>query len=537
MDYPITILGTFGSKKYADLKRGVSAVLLPEDTNAADPDAVAVYLGDEPCGYVGNSPKTILQGCMSAKKLRELMGKPEVAKTACLLVEDVPLKSPSNQMQKRFYAKAFFVPKRETGKKKKPKTAEYSVKGATARYPRNVTVHGELQKAIDAGKKAQIPVTVRCVDSKYIVREDGQTVDCGVLDIVDKNDKLVKWLGKNPEIKGVTTGELLESPDPTVGPSFPISVTFEEENRAEYNSLIDEAICRGAGQEKELQEKLQTMLALDVTKPVIKDVLGGMVPQVDNSNVPGRPERPYQSKTSTLNDALVGALMCEPMRLVGDKGSGKNTLIETICWLLNRAMVRIQGSVELDKMDLLGSPQLVDGNLTFQLSPVMKALQTGATVVIDEANLIRPDVLGILHSATDNARSVLVPGYGPVKLHPNAQIVYTMNEGYTGTGDMNEATVDRALTYELEPEVELVSILDGFPKKNVDVAQKVSNDIRKAVSDGTLGPDAITVRGYIAALKMAEKIPLKRALVICVAGKTQDKASRKAVENIIELAC
>ena len=112
-----------------------------------------------------------------------------------------------------------------------------------------------------------------------------------------------------------------------------------------------------------------------------------------------------------------------------------------------------------------------------------------------------------------------------------------MNEGYTGTGDMNEATVDRCPTFELEPEVMMSDILAGFPKDKVEIAQKVSDNIRKSVEEGTLSPDAITIRGYIDALEISDVLPLKRALVKCVAGKVQEKSARDVIIGIIGLYC
>lgn len=370
---------------------------------------------------------------------------------------------------------------------------------------------------------------------KYLVYELGQDKHCGEIN-VPKDDIMEKWFDQTSELIVKTTG-IVEPAKSRFGQSFPVHAVFESSKYVVFDSDIDAAIARGAGQEPEIQAKVKFLDSAKVTPEVIQMLLRNMRAKVDMERIPAKPERPYKSKTDNLNDALAFTIRSKPLRFIGDKGSGKNTLIETVCWLMNQPMLRVQGSSELDKMDILGAPQLEEGSTTFQLSSVMEALRDGTTVIIDEANLVRPEVLGILHSATDTARSILVPGYGLVQLHPNSQIIYTMNEGYTGTGDMNEATVDRCPTFELEPEVNMSDILAGFPKDKVEIAQKVSDNIRKSVEEGTLNSDAITIRGYIDALEISDILPLKRALVKCVAGKVQEKSARDAIIGIIGLYC
>ena len=73
------------------------------------------------------------------------------------------------------------------------------------------------------------------------------------------------------------------------------------------------------------------------------------------------------------------------------------------------------------------------------------------------------------------------------------------------------------------------------PENKVAACVRVSDAIRKSVaeSDGALTPSAITVRGYIDALKV-RFIPLHRALIQNVANKLNDAAERAAVALIID---
>lgn len=541
--YSISILGSFNAPGYAALQKGVCVKLVAEPTNAVDANAIAVYIGDKKAGYVANSANTQLPGCMSAKDLRPLLASKKVALTTALLVEEGFYSNSTGQQQKRFRANVYFTPARATKKKEPDKEAEYAVRGATVKHQRKVALQALQTEAVKKGQSPEFAITItREGDNglfRYILREDGQEKTCGELVAPDKKDPIVKWFDNNSELKGVTTGKVIPDPDKDGHgmTEYYVRVKFVAEDKQAFLSEIDAAIQRGCGQEPELQEKLKFLSDSGVSKEVIKEFFAKIRPLVDTARIPAKPQRPYKSKTSNMNDILVASFMHKPIALIGDKGSGKNTLIETVCWLLNQPMVRVQGNVDMDKMDLTGSPSLIDGDTAFELSPVMTALQDGCTVIIDEANLVRAEVLGILHSATDTARSVLVPGYGEINLHPDAQVVYTLNEGYVGTSDMNEATIDRTVTFVLEPEVSLSDVLKGYPQDQVKTAQKVSDKIRKSVKDGTLGPEAITIRGYIDALDLAQFMPLKRALIRCVADKPQDTTMRKSIEAIINIEC
>ena len=63
--------------------------------------------------------------------------------------------------------------------------------------------------------------------------------------------------------------------------------------------------------------------------------------------------------------------------------------------------------------------------------------------LLDEGNTIKPECADVLHSLTDAARQIQVPGYGLVQMHPHSAFTITMNEDYAGTNFMNEATIDR----------------------------------------------------------------------------------------------
>ena len=48
--------------------------------------------------------------------------------------------------------------------------------------------------------------------------------------------------------------------------------------------------------------------------------------------------------------------------------------------------------------------------------------------LLDEGNTIKPECADVLHSLTDAARQIQVPGYGLVQMHPHSAFTITMNE-------------------------------------------------------------------------------------------------------------
>ena len=73
-----------------------------------------------------------------------------------------------------------------------------------------------------------------------------------------------------------------------------------------------------------------------------------------------------------------------PLYISGMSGNGKTFMVEQACAKLKREYVRVQISPETDEDDLLGGFRLINGETVFQKGPVVKALESGAILLIDE---------------------------------------------------------------------------------------------------------------------------------------------------------
>lgn len=512
--------------------------------NEKDPQALGVYKDGKQIGFVANSADTVLSQSLSATRLHKLVSDSKVANTVGILREENNFKNKSGQTQRRFLAEAFFIPKRGEIQETQ-KVLSYKVFGESAKNPQKARIMSEIIKAKDEGREVDITVEIAPVEINGVITyktflQGNSSAGAACGEIVEPDTDLVE-LFSDSSTKIV--GEVLENITENRKRGYKIQIVPKKLLINKFYEIIDQTVGRCVDQAPVIEEKVQTMINSGFSEKMIVQVLEQM-PALGNekASVPNPKRKYFQKNGSNLNDMVAYLLFGKLIRLVGEKGAGKNTLVETACWLLNRPMCRVQGSSEMDKMDIQGSVSLVDGNTSFTLSEILTTLQNDGVVVLDEANSVRPDVLMLFHSLTDDARSINVPGYGMVHMSDHAAIVYTLNEGYVGTGEMNPATIDRGPSIIVKQESDMKTLLakacpDAL-EADIEICVKVSEAIQKAINEsGTLTSDAVTIRGFIDTLDCSRFIPLKRALIQNVANKLQSESERLAIESIIEAFC
>lgn len=73
-----------------------------------------------------------------------------------------------------------------------------------------------------------------------------------------------------------------------------------------------------------------------------------------------------------------------PVYVSGLSGNGKTMMIEQACAKAKREYVRVQISPETDEDDLIGGFRLINGETVFQKGPIIKAMERGCILLIDE---------------------------------------------------------------------------------------------------------------------------------------------------------
>lgn len=52
---------------------------------------------------------------------------------------------------------------------------------------------------------------------------------------------------------------------------------------------------------------------------------------------------------------------------------------------------------------------------------------------MDEINMAKSEAMAVLHATLDFRRTIDIPGYERIELHPATRFIATMNYGYSGT--------------------------------------------------------------------------------------------------------
>ena len=81
---------------------------------------------------------------------------------------------------------------------------------------------------------------------------------------------------------------------------------------------------------------------------------------------------------------MVKSEMFFPVYISGLSGNGKTFMVEQACSKLNREFIRVQINPETDEDDLIGGFRLIDGETVFSKGPVLKAMENGAILLLDE---------------------------------------------------------------------------------------------------------------------------------------------------------
>lgn len=81
---------------------------------------------------------------------------------------------------------------------------------------------------------------------------------------------------------------------------------------------------------------------------------------------------------------IIASGMFFPVFISGMSGNGKTISVEQACAISKREYIRVQINPDTDEDDLIGGFRLENGNTVFSKGPVIKAMEQGAILLIDE---------------------------------------------------------------------------------------------------------------------------------------------------------
>ena len=126
--------------------------------------------------------------------------------------------------------------------------------------------------------------------------------------------------------------------------------------------------------------------------------------------------------------------MFYPVYVSGLSGNGKTFMVEQAAAKLGREFIRVQINPETDEDDLLGGFRLINGETVFSKGPVLKAMENGAILLLDEVDRATNKIMclqGILEG-----KPVLVKKTGEVvKPAPGFNVIATANTKGKGSED------------------------------------------------------------------------------------------------------
>lgn len=144
-----------------------------------------------------------------------------------------------------------------------------------------------------------------------------------------------------------------------------------------------------------------------------------------------------------------------PCLLVGQHGTGKSYAIRKAAEKADKKLSRIIVTQETTPEDLVFSYELKDGETKTVKRELLKAVENGDWIVLEEINMASPAVLTMLNGLleTDPESRYLRYLKKEIKPHKEFRLFATSNPtSYSGTNRMNDALLSRFLVNKVEPD-------------------------------------------------------------------------------------
>ena len=240
-------------------------------------------------------------------------------------------------------------------------------------------------------------------------------------------------------------------------------------------------------------------------------------------------------------EAAAAAVLCgENLLLAGPKATGKNVLAENLAALFGRPVWDISMHINVDAASLIGTDTLKGGEVCFREGPVCQCARLGGFGILDEVNMAKNEALAVLHATLDFRRVIDIPGYRRLRLDDATRFIGTMNYGYAGTRELNEALVSRFVVVDMPviSDENLQKLLRrSFPTLKREWAEQLTalfRELRTKCDSGEISTKALDLRGLLAALHLIEKgIPSGQALDLGIINKAFEPFERQLVADAV----
>ena len=215
-------------------------------------------------------------------------------------------------------------------------------------------------------------------------------------------------------------------------------------------------------------------------------------------------------------------------------------LAENLAQVFARPSWDVSFHVNMDAASLIGMDTFENGQVTFRPGPVYLCAQHGGFGILDEINMAKNEALAVLHATLDFRRAIDVPGYDRVEVDPAARFIGTMNYGYAGTRELNEALTSRFAVIQM-PAIDgdgLDRLLgEEFPtleKKYRGQFVQLFLDLQKKCESAEISSKALDLRGMLDALRLIRRgISAGMALDMGITNKAFDSYEQGLIRDVI----
>jgi MoxR-like ATPase len=239
-----------------------------------------------------------------------------------------------------------------------------------------------------------------------------------------------------------------------------------------------------------------------------------------------------------------------PSYISGPTGNGKSTMVEQICAKHKRPLIRVNLNLMTDEEHLVGSKTLENGDVKVVEGPVLIAMRTGTTLLLDEIDAGGANTLLCLQPILEGKpyyfklkNEVIVPAEGfNIIATANTKGKGSDDGRYIGTNVLNEAFLERfAVTFEQEypaakVEVKIIkNLMKSYSCEDDEFAEtlvKWAEAIRRTFDDGGVD-ETITTRRMIHIVRaFAIFKDRKKAVELCC--NRFDSATKLAFQDLFD---
>ena len=249
----------------------------------------------------------------------------------------------------------------------------------------------------------------------------------------------------------------------------------------------------------------------------------------------------YYYGKETWEMALAVLLAGRNLLLAGLKATGKNVLCENLAAAFGQPVWNVSFHINMDASYLIGTDTFDGTRVTFRPGPIYLCADRGGFGVLDEINMAKNESLAVLHSALDFRRAIDVPGYDLIRVKPQTRFIGTMNYGYAGTRELNEALSSRFAILSV-PEISETDldrlIKRSFPDINPKICTqfvKLFVELMRKTEKAEISDRALDLRGLLDALSLIrEGLTAGQALRMCIVDKTFDAYEQSLIMDVVK---